>query len=143
MLRTSVGQIRIHSDNWLVIHCESDLGRYYRSGFNWHNRYSEIVLSDTKWGPHVSIIRDEITPNPELWKPFHEQEIVFEYEPIYRTNGKHVWFNVNCNKALDIREKLGLPRFPAYNLHLTLGCYHKTGPEDATELILPLSLVDY
>lgn len=141
-MRKAWGQLRLHREFWLVIHPSDDLGRYYREGFNWHNRFNGLRLGDTKWGPHVSIVRNEIPPNIALWNLYHEQDIEFEYEPIYRTNGHHVWFNVCCDAALEIRRRLRLPRLPYYNLHLTIGCYHRRSKDDTTLLTIPPTLIE-
>lgn len=144
MLRLT-GQIRVHRDWWLVVHLDPELGRYYRQGFNWHNRFAGLEIGDMKWGPHISFVRKEIPPNLHLWQPLHEVDVEVDIQPIYRTNGRHLWFNVVCNQLLDIRERLGLERHrvddpPFYGLHLTLGVLHRKSPDDQTELVMPWTL---
>jgi len=136
MLFKSVGQIRIHRESWLAVHACTDLGRYYRKGFNWIHRFENFKIGDTKWGPHISIVRSEPSTNIDFLQTLHETEIEFEYEPVYRTNGRHVWFNVFCERAFEIRKTLLLPEPPIFNLHLTLGVYHREHENDMTQLTL-------
>jgi hypothetical protein len=141
----SVGQIRCHKDDWLVIHTCEDMGRYYRRVFNWSNRFSSNgVVGDTKWGPHISLVRGE-PHDPTWWQLYHLQEIEFEYNTVLRTNGKHLWFPVKCDEVYEIRKKLKLPPYPFpeeeyYGLHLTIGTYHRSSEDDPVELVIPKDL---
>lgn len=140
-MRKSYGQLRLHREFWLVAHCCEELGRYYREGFNRANRFVGIKIGDTHWGPHISIVRNEEPQDKALWSLYHEQDIEFEYEPIYKTNGKHLWFDVQCDEMFKIRKRLGLEDRPFYNLHLTLGTYHRTGETDPTVIHIPRTLL--
>lgn len=73
------------------------------------------------WEAHISVIANEMPPNIGLWRAYDGQEIAFSYEPAPEFNGIYVWLPVICERALDIREELGLPRQPFYPLHLTIG----------------------
>ncbi len=137
----SSGQIRIHREWWLVTHCCEDLAHYYVSVFNHANRFAGVKIGSTHWGPHISIVRNEEPFDKALWSLYHEQDIEFEYEPIYRTNGKHLWFDVKCDDMFRIRRRLGLDILPYYNLHLTLGTYHRSSDADPTVVKIPRSLL--
>jgi len=140
-MRRIAGQLRLHREYWLVAHIDPELGRYYREGFNRANRFVGVKVGDTHWGPHVSIVRNEEPPRLALWNLYHERDIEFYYEPVYKTNGKHIWFDVICDEMMRIRERLGLKQPPFYNLHLTLGTYHRTSDADPTVIRIPPSLL--
>lgn len=133
----SVGQLRLHRDWWLVVHVCPELGRYYRCGFNRLNRFVGAEIGNTKWGPHISVVRKEEPIYWKRWDNYHEIDVEFEYEPIYRTDGKHVWLDISCDRLLEIREELGLKRLPHFSLHVTLGVYHKISEEDSTQIVIP------
>ena len=144
----SIGTIRCHNDHWLVIHTCEDMGRDYRRMYNWANRFSSNgELKDTKWGPHISVVRGEIPSIPTFWNLFHDTQAEFEYLPSFRTNGKHVWFPVQCHRYGEIRKGLGLSPYPFqradfYGVHLTIGTYHRQSNDDMTQLIIPPDLVE-
>ncbi len=103
---------------WMIATCEGDLTEYYA----WHlKKRTGLILQRPAWGAHISVIRGEEPPNKELWKKHQDKEVTLLYDPNVRTNGDHWWMRVHCNELLDIREELGLPRFGALTLHLTLG----------------------
>ena len=134
----SVGQIVVHNDWWICIHVCPDLGRYYRMGFNWFSRFKGYGIGDTRWGPHISFVRGEMPTKLNIWQSLQNKEIRFFYEPEYCTNGYYVWFPVICDEAFDIRESLGLERVkPNIKLHLTLGVYHREGPNDKLQIEVP------
>ena len=137
----SSGQIRIHREFWLVVHCCEDLARYYVNIFNWENRFNGLKIGSTHWGPHISIVRNEEPIDKALWSLYHEQEIEFEYEPIFRTNGKHLWFNVKCDEFFHIRKRLGLSLEAFYKWHITLGTYHRVGDTDTNAITIPRTLL--
>jgi hypothetical protein len=114
------------SDNWwmTLLTCE-ELGRYYLEQCRYAYRFSSLRILRPAWGSHITIVRGEEPPDRALWQRIREKvetkELVFSYCPIIRTNGKHFWLDVELDEALDLRERLGLPRSPAYPLHLTVG----------------------
>jgi len=137
MLR-SVGQVRIHSDSWLVIHACEELGRYYRSQFNMRSKYLGFTIGDTKWGPHISVIRSEEEMDYEACKQFHETEVEFFFNPEFKTNGNHLWFDVSCEAIPQMRKTVGLnERIPDFGAHVTIGVYHKVSPEDEKRIWIP------
>jgi hypothetical protein len=103
---------------WMIATCSGDLTEFY----TWLlNKETGMVLQRPAWGAHVSVIRGEEPPNVELWKKYDNQEITITYDPDVRTNSEHWWMRVHSNDLLDIREELGLIRFPEFTFHLTLG----------------------
>ena len=132
----SQGEIRIHRDRWLVLHACKDLGKYYRSIYNYQNRFAGMPIRDSVWGPHISVCRGEEYENEIFWNILHTKQVDFWYEPIFKTEGKHVWFKANSPAIPFIREGLGLEPIPKYNFHLTVGLWYKPTPEDERELQL-------
>jgi len=47
------------------------------------------------------------------------RQVEFNYDPSPRSNGKHWWFDVECDLLLDLREVFGLRRRIYPDLHLT------------------------
>lgn len=98
-------------------------------------RYEGVIKSDLEslsyagltelrrpaWETHISVIRDEKSPNEAAWMKYEGEAIEFSYVPNLEFNGIYVWLPVVCERALDIREELGLSRNPFYNLHMTIG----------------------
>lgn len=134
---------KMFKDNWVIItvpgHDGKDLGDYYR--YLLHKRFCMHVhtsisdnLTETKynyfglrlqhpaWGSHISVCRGEKVSNWKFFKDkYNGQNIEFEYSISPKTNGIHWWLKVKCEKALDIREDMGLSRNGKWGLHLTLG----------------------
>lgn len=105
---------------WLVADCDPEIGRYYRELYRL-NYYSVHTIQRPSWGAHISIISDEKPPDETHWRKHEGKLIEFEYSYMLEGNGMYVWLPVLCEKALDIREELGLKRNPFYPLHLTIG----------------------
>lgn len=105
---------------WLVIDCDPLIGRYYRHLYHlYHWKTREI--KKPSWEAHISIIANEQPPNEALWRKYDGQHIEFEYNHVAGENDIYVWLPVYCDRALDIRQELGLPRHPYVPLHMTIG----------------------
>jgi hypothetical protein len=105
---------------WCVLDCDEEIGRYYRSLFNWENRARFQILRPA-WGAHISVISNEMPPNRDFWQDHEHEEFEFSYEPELMGNGEYWWIRIHCEQMLDLRERLGLKREPFYPLHLTIG----------------------
>lgn len=137
----SYGDIRVHSDWWMTVHCCRELGRYYRHIFNHFAKYRGYLVGETHWGPHISFVRGEEPVYWKKWEQWHETEVEFEFQPRFVSNGKHIWFPVKCNFLHDIRDELGLKRDLLYcDMHLTLGVYHSQHDEDRQQIDIPVEL---
>ncbi len=99
------------TDWWLILQCDPDVGRYLRLLYALDVRHTR-QLSDPLWGPHVSIVQNEMPPDLTQWR-------ALEGEP--QEIGEYVFYPVACAEALAYREALGLPREPRWPLHLTFG----------------------
>jgi hypothetical protein len=136
----TVGQLKCRPDWWLTLQVDEDLGAYYRRWFNLASRYDGKQIGSGSWGSHISIVRGE---EPDYWKRWEEVDgvaIEFEYETIYKTEGKHIWFPVFCDRLPKVREFLGLEKEPFINFHLTIGVYHKNNDDDLSILSIPKML---
>ncbi|MEQ1512757.1 MAG: hypothetical protein ABL934_08780 [Lysobacteraceae bacterium] len=108
------------TDWWLILHCDPDIGRYLRHLYALDTHRTR-KLSDPLWGAHVSIVQNEIPPDPTRWKALEGWTMAFEYRLPPQEIDEYVFFPVDCAEALDYREALGLPREPQWPLHLTFG----------------------
>jgi hypothetical protein len=108
------------SGRWLVVMCDDEISKYYRSLF--YMQYPWLgKLTRPVWGTHISVIRNERVPNNHLWKKDNGKIIKFEYEPGVISNGEYYWLKVKCPELKQIREKLGLKPYPKFGFHLTVG----------------------
>jgi hypothetical protein len=108
------------SERWLVLMCDDEISKYYRHLF--HKEFPWLgKLTRPVWGTHISVIRGENIPDERLWKADNNKLIEFEYDPGVIDNGEYFWLKVRCDYLLDIRSKYGLPRYPRFGLHLTIG----------------------
>ena len=108
------------SERWLVLMCDDEISKYYRTLFYreypWKGKLNRPV-----WGTHISVIRGEYVPNNHLWKMDENKIVEFEYEDGVEGNDEYYWLKAKCDYLLDLREKYGLSREPKYGLQLTVG----------------------
>ena len=129
-MTSSVGTLRyspkllgsISSKWWSILDVDPMIGKYFRHLFHigiWRCR----VMQHPAWSEHVSVVRNEEPDDnhKHLWEKHAGVDIGFDYEPEVRSDGKYFWLPVRCERLLDIREELGLPRDPEFGLHLTIG----------------------
>ena len=105
---------------WLVIDCDPEFGKYYRNLY-YLSTHKCHKLQRPAWESHITVIRDEEPTNKPLWEKYNGITLEFNVITQINTNGYYYWFTVECDKALDIREELGLPRQPAIPLHVSIG----------------------
>ena len=120
---TSEGRWSVRSNGLLVILVDEGIGDYYRMWFNKTHRVQNIRLMKPKWGSHISVTREgePARYDVSLIKSLDGQPVTFRYTHEMDDNANHYWLDVECPAALDLREKLGLPRQPEFALHLTVG----------------------
>lgn len=108
------------SDRWLVMMCDDEISKYYRTLF-----YAEYPwlgkLTRPVWGTHISVVRGERIPNYNLWGLDENKLIEFEYESGVLDNGEYYWLKVKCDRLKEIREQYGLNPYPNFGFHLTIG----------------------
>lgn len=108
------------TDWWLILQCDPDVGRYLRQLYALDARRTR-QLCDPLWGPHVSIVQNEVPPDLTLWCALEGRPMTFDYVHPPQEIGEYVFYPVACAEALTHREALGLPREPRWPLHLTFG----------------------
>lgn len=116
----------------MVLQCDEELARYYRRFYD-YRQYGlppRFPLQSPPWGAHISVVRDEKPAKPELWNAWQGKRISFTYDSEIKGYAEYLWLNVQCEELLDIREDLGLYRFPEFSLHLTVGRRQNYGPKD-------------
>jgi|ERR1035437_5955983 hypothetical protein len=110
---------------WLVLMCDDEISNYYRNlyarQYPYLNGDKSGKLTRPIFGSHVSIIRGEKLPKPELWGLYANKIIEFEYEPGVKDNNIYYWLSVKCPYLLDLRAKFGLNPNPRFGLHMTIG----------------------
>ena len=116
---------KMHGDHksekwWLIVQADLEIGRYYRKLYHYF-RYRAEVLMPPAWREHVTVIRNEEPPNETAWEKYAGEMVEFEVLPVPDNNGDYFWLEVVSPRLLDIREELGLPRPPLYDLHLSFG----------------------
>jgi hypothetical protein len=120
---SSTAEIIYKNSWWAVAEVDREIVRYYS---NWVYRRFGLKLYGSRWSPHITIIRGEEPPNKDLWGKYDLDNWEFEYDisPHRDRDSVFWWIDVKCERMLDLREELGLPRFPEYNFHITVGREH-------------------
>jgi hypothetical protein len=113
---------RVSPNWWLVLHCDSAIGKYYRELYRLAT-FGCDKLVPAAWKEHVTVIRDEEPPELKkcLWGKYDGETVHFTCGTQLDNNGEYFWLSVESERLLDIREELGLPRFPEIPLHLSVG----------------------
>jgi len=105
---------------WLILACDDEISKYYRHLF--YKDYPWLgKLTRPVFGAHISVVRGEDIPNIIFWNKYQNKIINFEYEPGVKDNGTYYWLSVKCKFLSDIRQELGLIKFPKFGFHLTIG----------------------
>lgn len=108
------------SERWLVMMCDDEISKYYRTlfyrEFPWKGKLTRPV-----WGTHISIIRGELVPNHKLWRLDENKIVEFDYEGGVLDNNEYYWLKVKCPYLSELREKYGLYKEPRFGFHLTIG----------------------
>lgn len=112
---------------WMVLSCASEeIGRYYRHLY-WLDNYKCAKLNRPYWGTHVTVVRNEVPPNLDLWHSYDGEEVTFQYRPGVRDNygplryRSFYWLDVICPRFEEIRVELGLPKNSDGIYHSTIG----------------------
>lgn len=105
-----------------VIDCDPEIGRYVRSLYGMAHHQCRS-LQRPAWKEHITVVRDEEPGDAfkPLWGIRNGDYVSLSVDMIVLDNGVYYWLPVLCDEALDIRERLWLPRQPIYPLHLSIG----------------------
>jgi hypothetical protein len=113
---------RVSDKWWLIIECDPEIGRYVRHLYR-KFRFDCDTMTRPAWREHITVIRNEhpLSDRLHLWEMNEGQVMTFRVGLEVKTNGEYFWLDIECDRVLDIREELGLPRNPYYPLHLSIG----------------------
>ena len=114
------------NEKWLVLMCDDEISRYYRTLFTKEYPYANGEkyrgkLTRPVWGTHISIIRGEFIPNMRLWGLEANKIVEFEYDGGVLDNGEYYWLKAKCPYLSHLRERYGLTPEPRFGFHLTIG----------------------
>ena len=125
-LRCSLKKPDSDQNWWMVLDCPEDIGRYYRRLY-WLDHSKATKLASPYWGSHITVVRNELPPNKELWWNYDGERVKFEYQPGVDDNHSgdrfrsFYWVNVICPRFDEIRVELGLPKNSDGVYHMTIG----------------------
>jgi len=122
---TSIGTL-IYSENpyKLIVDIDNEIGNYYRSLIPKYFQVKKPMYSS-----HISIVRNEVPPNLNMWGKYQGVKISFEYESFIYSDELYYWLNAYSFILEDIRIELGLSNLSKYTkspdgkhrFHITIG----------------------
>jgi len=121
---------------WLILDCDPEIGRYYRSMYQRQHNFCR-KLQRPFWGPHITVVRNEEPDDKHkhLWDLHAGEKIVFQYAGGVNNNysddryRSFYWLEVTCPRMLEIRKELGLSA-PTCGFHLTIGSWENPARRD-------------
>ena len=123
-LRSSVGALRYHEGPKLNVEVDPEIVRLARALVPKATR-----LNHTRYAPHITVVRNEDVPKPELWGRHEGLFVEFEYEPHVYNDDTYYWLRVWSPVLGQIRTELGLPESSHWtrapdgfeSFHVTIG----------------------
>lgn len=121
----SVGTLVYSEDPYkLIVDVDNEIGNYYRSLIPKYFQVKKPMYSS-----HISIVRNEVPPNLNMWGKYQGSQISFEYEPFIYSDELYYWLNAYSSVLEDVRVELGLANLSKYTrspdgkhkFHITLG----------------------
>lgn len=102
----SVGKLEYYKDPYkLIVSVDPEISNFYQSLIP---KY--IIFNKQMYAPHISVIRNEIVPNIDLWGKYDGQDFEFEYEGYIYSSPNYLWLNVYSEELESIRLELGLTK---------------------------------
>lgn len=114
-----------NTDFWCILELPHELVKYYQY---FVKTDLHIPLADPSWGAHVSIVRGETPPKPELWKKYDGKRVKIRYYPYIHVKkdpkkaGLYCFIDFEVPFFRKIRAELGLQS--KYTFHFTIGRTH-------------------
>lgn len=107
----------------LVLEIDQSISDFYRSLVPKCKR-----LNRQKYSAHISVVRNEVPPNLNLWEKYHHQSVSFEYQSFIYNDNVYYWLNAFSTQLEEIRLELGLSVSSPYTLPLDgfNKCFHST-----------------
>jgi len=112
-----------YGDRKLIVSVDPQLALFYRSLIP---KYKNVA--GQRYAPHISVVRNEVPPNMNLWGKYEGERILFLYDPIIQNDTLYYWLNVFSVRLEVIRVELGLPVTSPYTKPPDgfLKCFHTT-----------------
>lgn len=122
---TSIGTL-VYSVNpyKLIVDVDNEIGNYYRSLIPKYLQVRKPMYSS-----HISIVRNEVPSNLNMWGKYQGTQVSFEYEPFIYSGELYYWLNAYSSILEDVRIELGLSNLSEYTkspdgkhkFHITIG----------------------
>ena len=121
----SIGTLDYSTDpHKLVLVVDNDIGRFYRSLIP---KYMNV--KGPMYPSHISVVRNEIVPNLEVWGKYQDLQVDFEYDSFIFNDELYYWLNARSSFLEDVRAELGLPALSEFTrspdgrhrFHITIG----------------------
>lgn len=68
-----------------------------------------VMMRHQRYGPHVTVVRDEVPSVPSAWGFREGREVQFDYSEEVRHDDVYWWLEVYCPRLTAVRLELGLP----------------------------------
>lgn len=122
--RASVGVLRYHEELKLNVEVDPEIARFARALVP-----KSVPLRRPRYAPHITVVRNEAVPKPDLWGRHEGVFVPFDYEPFVLNDEVYFWLRVYSPLLTQVRLELGLAessewsRAPdgAETFHLTIG----------------------
>lgn len=114
-----------YQDQKLIVDVDDNFAKFYRSLIP---KYFNV--NPTRYTAHISVVRNEVPKNPEVWNKYQNKKIDFIYDNFIYNDEIYWWLNVFSTELESIRVELGLENHSWYTLppsgfnkcfHLTIG----------------------
>lgn len=104
---------------WILAMCDQGLLEYYHW---WVWKITGYKVMKPMSGAHISIVRGDIEGDGVSWeRNLNGEEIVFHYSGKVISKPPYVWLPVWGEDLAKIRMKVGMPRDPLMNFHMSIG----------------------
>ena len=122
---SSTGLLRYSINPYkLIVEVDPDISNFYRSLIP---KY--IHLNKPMYAPHISVVRNNIPPNINVWDKYQNQKATFQYNSYIYNDELYYWLDVYSIDLENIRSELGLKPFGdvtwspdgRHKFHITLG----------------------
>lgn len=101
--RSSVGPLRYHEGYKLNVEVDPEIARLARALVP-----KTVRLRQTRYAPHITVIRNEAVPNVEMWGSLEGVFVEFDYDPFVYNDETYFWLRVWSPVLIQVRLDLGL-----------------------------------
>lgn len=108
----------------LIVEVDNEIGTYYRSLVP-----AYLKLKKPMYASHISVVRNMIPSNLEVWQKYQDKMVSFEYESWIYNDELYYWLNCYSTELETIRFELGLKPYgdvtespdKRHKFHITIG----------------------